>query len=295
MPVQTRRTLLFMPGDDRHKIEKGAGLGADSVILDLEDSVALNNKAQARAVTNAALCELDFGQTERLIRINPVRPGGLHHDDFFATVDARPDGYVIPKVESPGQLQDIASWLTRAEAKHGWPDNSIILIAIIETALGIVNLREIAEGSARLRALAFGAEDLAADLGAQRTPEGREVFYARSAVVLHAKAAGLQAIDTPFVNLNVDDALLAADTEAALRMGYTGKFAIHPRQVSIIQQVFTPTATQIDEARRLIEAHDAHQDAGTGVFVFEGRMVDMPMVRAAQSILERARAAGLRL
>lgn len=295
MPVQTRRALLFMPGDDRHKIEKGATLGADSIIMDLEDGVALNNKAQARAVTNTALRELDFGQTERLVRINPVLPGGLHHADFFATVDARPDGYVIPKVEAPEQIQDIASWLTRAEAKYGWPDNSIMLIAIIETALGVVNLHDIARASVRLRALAFGAEDLAADMGAVRSAEGREVFYARSAVVLHAKANGLQAIDTPFVNLNVDDALLTADTEGAMRMGYTGKFAIHPRQVHNIQQVFTPTATQIDDARRLIEAHDAEQTAGSGVFVFEGRMVDMPMVRSAQSILERARAAGLKL
>lgn len=295
MPLQTRRALLFMPGDDRHKIEKGASLGADSVIMDLEDGVALNNKAAARQTVSAALQTVNFGQTERLVRLNPVIKDGFYHDDFHATIDAHPDGYVIPKVETAGQIQDIASWLTRAETKNGWPDNSIILIAIIETALGVVNLREIATASVRLRALAFGAEDLAGDLGATRTPDGYEVAYARSAVVLHAKAAGLQAIDTPFVNLQADDALLTAETEQAVNMGYTGKFAIHPRQVKIIQQALTPTAAQIDYARRLIEAHEAEQAAGTGVFVFEGRMVDMPMIRAAQAVLERARAAGLKL
>jgi citrate lyase beta subunit len=295
MPIQTRRALLFMPGDDRHKIEKGAALQVDSIIMDLEDGVALSQKAVARTTVAAVLREIDFGATERLVRLNPVVPDGLYRDDFAATIEGRPDGYVIPKVESPDQLQDIASWLTRAEQRHKWPDNSIILIAIVETALGIVNLREIAGASPRLRALAFGAEDLASDLGATRTTEGWEVFYARSALVLHAKAAGLQAIDTPFVDLKADDSLLLADAERAATMGYSGKLAIHPRQVKVLQQAFTPTAAQIDRARRLIEAHDAQQSAGTGVFNFEGRMVDRPMVRHAEQILDRARAAGIKV
>lgn len=292
---QTRRVLLFMPGDDRHKIEKGVSLQVDSIIMDLEDGVALTHKQAARETVAAALREIDFGTTERLVRLNPVVNGGLHHDDFQATIEGHPDGYVIPKVESPGQIQDIASWLTRAEARHRWPDNSIAIIAIIETAMGIVNLRDIASASPRLKALAFGAEDLAGDMGAVRTTEGWEAFYARSAVVLHAKAFGLQAIDTPFVDLKADDSILIADAERAATMGYTGKFAIHPRQVNIIQQAFTPTAAQIDKARRLIEAHDEHQADGAGVFTFEGRMVDMPMVRQAIIILERAQAAGIKV
>jgi citrate lyase beta subunit len=169
------------------------------------------------------------------------------------------------------------------------------LIALVETALGIVRLPEIAASSPRLQALAFGAEDLAGDMGAMRTADGWESFYARSAVVLHAKAFGLQAIDTPFIDVKADESVLAGDAERAMQMGYTGKLTIHPRQVSIIQQVFTPTAGQIDRARELIDMHDKQQAAGMGVFTFEGKMVDMPMIRAAQSILDRARAAGIRV
>lgn len=284
-----RRALLFMPGDDRKKIEKAATLDADAVIMDLEDGVAQNAKDTARAGVAQALRELDFGRTERFVRLNAFDTG-LTHDDFKAVADAHPDGFVLPKVESVGAVQDIASWCTRTEARCGWPDNSLKIIAIIETAMGIVNLREIVTASPRLVALAFGAEDLASSIGATRTPDGWEVFYARSAVVLHAKAHGLQAIDTPYIPLNVDESLLKADTEAAYYMGYTGKFAIHPKQVPVIQQVFTPTFEQIAHARALIEAHEQHQQQGMGVFAFEGRMIDMPMIRAAQQILERARA-----
>ncbi len=288
----TRRALLFMPGDDRKKIEKAATLNVDAIVMDLEDGVAQNAKDTARAVVAQALRELDFGRSERFVRLNAF-DSGLTHDDFKAVADAHPDGFVLPKVENDDMVQDLASWCTRTEARCGWPDNSLKIIAIVETAMGIVSLREIAAASPRLVALAFGAEDLASSLGATRTPDSWEVFYARSAVVLHAKAYGLQAIDTPYIPLNVDESLLKADTEAAHYMGYTGKFAIHPKQVPIIQQVFTPTPEQIEHARALIAAHEHHQAQGTGVFAFEGRMVDMPMIRAAQQVLERARAADI--
>lgn len=295
MPIETRRALLFMPGDDRRKIEKGASLFADSIIMDLEDGVALNQKPAARATIVAALREIDYGNSERLVRVNPITEDGLYQEDFAATVDARPDGFVLPKVENAQQLLFVDALLREAEVRHGWEANSIGILAIIESMFGVLNLREIASASRRLRALIFGAEDLAGDMGAIRTKEGREVAYAQSAVVLHAKAYGLQAIDTPFIDLKADDSLLVEEAERALQMGYTGKLAIHPRQVQVIQQLFTPTAAQIDRARRLIEEHDTHQANGVGVFVFEGRMVDMPMIRAAQTILGRARAAGIKV
>jgi citrate lyase beta subunit len=141
-------------------------------------------------------------------------------------------------------------------------------------------------------ALAFGAEDLAGDMGAIRTPEGWEGFYARSAVVLYAKAYSLQAIDTPFVRLD-DDERLIKETRAALQMGYTGKLAIHPKQIAPINQIFTPTEEEIRAAKHLIDAHDQHQSAGTGAFQLDGKMIDMPMIRAAQAVLARAKAAGI--
>jgi citrate lyase beta subunit len=287
MPI--RRALLFMPGDSRSKIEKGISLGVDSIVMDLEDGVALNRKAEARATIAAALSELSFGQTEKLVRLNPVS-SSLWSDDLNSTIISHPDGYVLPKVESAAEVQTVSSALAEIESARGWESNSIILIAIVESARGIVYLRDIAESDPRLVALAFGAEDLAGDMGAIRTSEGWEGFYARSAVVLHAKANGLQAIDTPFVRLD-DEEGLQKETRAALHMGYTGKLAIHPKQIAPIHAVFTPTEKEIEAAQRLIDAHDAHQASGAGVFQLDGKMVEMPMIRAAKVVLERARAA----
>ncbi|MFN8371727.1 MAG: CoA ester lyase [Anaerolineae bacterium] len=291
--MRIRRALLFMPGDDRRKIEKGASLSVDSIIMDLEDGVALNNKAAARATIAAALREVDFGRSEKLVRINPAS-SDFYVDDIEGTIHAAPDGYVVPKVEHGRQVQEISSRLLAAEHNHGWEEGTLALLAIIETPMGIVNLREIASSDPRLSALIFGAEDMAGAMGAIRTPDGWEVFYARSKVVLHAKAFGMQAIDTPFVSLaDADMDNLIAETEQALYMGYDGKLAIHPKQIEPIQRVFTPTAEQIEQAKRLVAAHDEHQRNGTGVFAFEGRMVDMPIVRAAERVLARAAAAGM--
>lgn len=294
MVTKIRRALLFMPGDDRKKIEKGASMDVDSVIMDLEDAVALNHKAEARAVTSVALREVNFGNTERLVRINPVVDDpSLWFHDLQETIESHPDGYVLPKVEHAEQIQRVAVHLTLAERKYGWMEGSIRLLAILETALGIVNMKDISDADPRLCALIFGAEDLAGDIGAIRTPDGWEVFYARSKLVIFAKAKGLQAIDTPFIDLGTDDTMLRSDTEQALYMGFTGKLAIHPRQVPVIQKAFTPTPEQIERAKALIAAHDDHQAHSEGVFAFEGRMVDMPMVRSAQAVLARARAAGI--
>jgi citrate lyase beta subunit len=287
--MRVRRALLFMPGDDRRKIEKGASLGADAVIMDLEDGVALNRKAAARECIAGALRELSFGSSERLVRINPVSDNNLYLDDLRATYPAQPDGYVIPKVCSAADVHAVADWI----ASQGAPARPLTLLAIIETARGVVNLREIAgTGIPGLEGLIFGAEDLTGDLGAVRTIYGHEVAYARAAVVVHAKAFELQAIDGVYTTLD-DVEGLTADTRYILEMGYTGKLAIHPRQVAPIQKVFTPTEDEIAYAQRLIDAFNEHQAAGAGVFALDGRMVDMPMVRAAQAVLARAHAAGL--
>jgi citrate lyase subunit beta/citryl-CoA lyase len=292
--MRIRRALLFMPGDDRRKIEKGAGLAVDSIIMDLEDGVALNRKAEARAITREALQTVDFGAVERLVRLNPVDGTGWYLDDLNAIVTAWPDGYVLPKVESAEQVWQVSNYLDAAEGRHN-RQRRTVLLAIIESAKGVMNLREIVmESGPRLVALALGAEDLAGDMGARRSAEGTEGFYARSAVVLHAKAMGLQAIDTPYVNLTDLDGL-QAETAQACDLGYTGKLAIHPRQVDPIQATFTPTDSEIAQAQALIHAHAVHQSAGTGVFAFEGKMVDMPMIRAAESVLQRAQAAGISL
>ncbi|MSP13073.1 MAG: CoA ester lyase [Chloroflexi bacterium] len=285
---RSRRALLFMPGDSRSKIERGIHLGVDALIMDLEDGVALNRKTEARRVIAEALTTLDFGRSERLVRINP---GDMAEADLAAILPGHPDGIVLPKVESARWITDIHQILCHAEERSGWSSGSLHLLAIIETAAGILNLKEIA-AAPRLDALIFGAEDLAGDIGAARTPEGWEVFYARSAVVLAAAAFSLQAIDTVYTDL-VDLQGLEQDARRAAGLGYAGKLSIHTRQVEVINRVFTPTSETIITAQRLIAAHEMHQTQGTGVFAWEGRMVDMPMIRAANRLLAKAHAAGL--
>ena len=285
-----RRSLLFMPADSRRKIEKGAGLDVDCIIMDLEDAIALSQKDTARQSAADALREVDFGRTEVLVRMNMIIPGWIYKQDIEATVDAKPDGYVLPKVETAEQITHISELLAEAEARNGWNIGTIKLLAIIETAKGIVNLKEIVQADKRLEAIIFGAEDLAGDIGAKRTQEGYEVFYARSAVVTHARAFGLQAIDTVYIDLTASPEQLRDETDYIAKMGYTGKLAIHPKQVSIIQDVFTPSDEDIDAAVRLISAFNEQQGQGVGVFEYEGKMIDMPMIRAALIVIEKARA-----
>lgn len=285
------RALLFMPGDDRRKIEKAATLNVDAIIMDLEDGVALSQKGAARVGAASALRELNFGRCTRFVRINPVG-SPYWRDDLAAVLPELPDGIVLPKAEDAAHIREVCTLMSDMERAHGLPSRHMGLLAIVETGLGVVNVREIAGADHRLAGLVFGAEDFASDIGATRTANGDEVFYARSAVVVHARAHRLAAIDTPHIDFRDLDGL-RSETEQVSRMGYTGKLAIHPSQVDIIQQVFTPSQAQIGQAIRLIEAHDAQQAAGSGVFALDDKMVDMPMIRAAESVLARARAAGL--
>ena len=286
-----RRSVLFMPGDSMRKISKAANMEVDSIVMDLEDGVALNRKDEARQTIGEALRTLDFGRTERLIRLNPPATN-LFTADLQATIDVQPDGYVIPKVEIVEQVQMVSRYLAEAEQTHNWPEGSIRLLALIETARGVMNLGQIGPASRRLEALAFGAEDLVGDIGARRTRAGWEVFYARSAVVTAAAAYDLQALDTVFIDLN-DLEGLEEECRFVRQLGYTGKMAIHPRQVEVINRIFAPSPEEIEQALRLVQAHETHQAAGTGAFELDGKMVDMPMVRAAERILEKARAVGL--
>jgi citrate lyase beta subunit len=189
---------------------------------------------------------------------------------------------MLPKVERADQVQ----WLDQALA-----GTEIRVLPIIETARGVVDLKDIAQASDRLDALIFGAEDLAGDIGATRTKAGWEVFYARSAVVTHATAFGLQAIDTLCVDFN-DEAALIEDCRFGMQLGFSGKLAIHPRQVAVIQEAFTPSIEQIEMAQRLIDAHARHQASGVGAFALDGAMIDMPAIRGAEQVLAKARAAG---
>ena len=285
-----RRGMLYVPGDDLHKIEKAITLGVDSICLDIEDGVALNRKQAARATIANALHKLDFGKAERLVRINPVG-SGLEVEDLQSILPRHPDGFVIPKVRDGSQLQWVSEKVTEFEQMRGWESGGIILLALIESAQGVVNLGNIANSSSRLRGLIFGAEDLAGDIGAVRTRPGWEVFYARSATVTYAAAFGLQAMDQVFLDFH-DEAGLREECKVGVEMGYSGKQLIHPSQVGPAQDMFAPTDEAIAQALRVLEAASQNQDAGKGAFALDGKMVDAPVVKIAQWVIARARAAG---
>ncbi len=278
-----------MPGDDWKKISKALTVGVDSVCMDMEDGTAANRKAEARQMIARALQELDFGASERLARINGIGTR-LEADDLAVVLPHRPDGIVLPKAETPEQVAWVSEKIEAAELKHGWPVNSIRMILVVESARGILNLKELA-AHPRLDALIFGAEDFSASVGATRTPEALEVLYARSALVTAAAAYGLQAIDLVTVDFrNTEQA--RRDALFGAQLGYTGKQVIHPAQVEPVQSAFTPDDEAIAYAKRVVETFEMNQARGAGAYDLDGKMIDLPLLKSAQNVLERARAAG---
>lgn len=287
--MKSRRALLYMPGDDWKKITKALTLGVDSICMDMEDGVAASRKAEARLTIARALQELDFGGSEKLARINSVG-SGLEQEDIRAVLPHHPQGIVIPKIEEPDQIQWAHEIIEAAELAQGWPVNSIRLLVGIETARAILNLKEIASHP-RLDALIFGGEDFAASVGATRTRAATELLYARLATLAAAAAFGLQAID--IVTIDFKDAeLVRAEALEGARLGFSGKQIIHPAQVAPVQEAFTPDDEAIARARRIVETSEASQAKGAGAYDLDGKMIDMPLVRNAQKVLERAKAAG---
>jgi citrate lyase beta subunit len=288
--MHSRRALLYMPGDDRRKIEKAATLGVDCVCMDMEDGVALTHKAEARAVIAEAMKELDFGRTERCIRINSVG-SGFEKYDLAAALATIPEAIVVPKVETAAQVRAIGDYMEMYERSARMTVRTIRMLVGVETAKGILNLKEIAEADRRLEAIIFGAEDYAASIGATRTKEATEVLYARSAVVTACAANDLQAIDMVYIDFR-DPEGLRLESEQGAALGFSGKQIIHPSQVTPVQEAFTPSADAIEYARRLVDAFSASQKEGRGAFALDGRMIDMPLLKNAQKVLDRAKAAG---
>lgn len=287
--MNPRRTLLYVPGDSRPKIEKALTLDVDSICMDMEDGTAYNRKEKARKTIAIALKEFNFGRTEKLIRINSVGTG-LEQDDLAQTLIHHPDGVVLPKVESLAQLEWLSDEIAKVEQAEGWEAESVHILAGIESPKGIINLKEIA-AHPRLDALIFGAEDYAASVGAKRTRAGQEILFARSQVVLHAAANDLQAIDIVFVDFK-DAVNLKIESLLGTQLGFHGKQIIHPNQIAVVNEAFTPTAAEIDYAQRLLAAFDAAEAEGAGAIDFEGKMIDMPLVKAARQVIERAKVAG---
>jgi len=270
-----RRSVLFSPGDDPAKLRKAPATDADVVVFDLEDAVVPDRKPRAREVVRDALADVLPADCEVCVRVNPVGKGASE-DVAVALADDTPDSVMLPKTADAADVARLADLL--AEAGRACP-----VWALVESAAGVLHAEAIARAEAT-DALVFGAEDLAGDIGATRTPEGREVEHARQQVVLGARAADVTPVDTHFPNYS-DDAGLRAEAERAVQLGYDGKLAIHPAQATVLNDVFTPDAERVRWAERILAAA---ADADGGVFVVDGEMVDAPQVRQAERVLDRA-------
>jgi len=297
MSRSPRRSFHFVPGGNDRMMAKALTLPADALILDLEDAVTVEKKAAAREIVLRWLQTLDFGGRERWVRMNPLATG-LGEADLEATIEGRPDGYVVPKPRNAADVRSVAGILDRLEEKHGLPAGSIRLVLIAtETPEGLLNIAEVARASPRIVAASWGVEDLSAVMGLPRTrdADGRYLDiprYARVMTALAAAAAEIEAIDTVFTDIADLDGLRRECQEAA-EMGFTGKISIHPSQIPVINEVFTPSPEEAREAQELITAFEEHRREGRGAFAFKGRMMDAPHLGRAQKVVERARRAGV--
>jgi citrate lyase subunit beta / citryl-CoA lyase len=292
-----RRSLHFVPGGQEKMIAKALTLPADGLILDLEDAVPPPLKPATRPIVRRWLETLDFGGRERWVRMNPIF---TEHavPDLEETIAARPDGYVVPKPRAAEDVRRIAAQLERLEEKHGVPFGSTKLILIAtETPQGLLNIGEVASASPRIAAISWGIEDLSAAMGLPRVRDetGRYLDiprYARVMCAVAASAAGVEAIDTVYTDIP-DLEGLRRECRDGMTMGFTGKISIHPSQIEVINQEFTPSKAEALDALALIGAFEEHARKGAGAFAWKGQMMDQPHLTRAKKIAERARRAGV--
>lgn len=266
-------------------------LGADAVILDLEDAVALSEKDAARLLVRHALETLDFMGTTVFVRVNGADTP-FFEDDLRAIVPARPDGIRLPKTDGAEDVLRADALMRRIERDAGLPEGSVVIQAMVETARSLLHAYDVASASPRISGISIGGQDFAADLGIRRTREGGELLYARASIVAAAKAAGVDAFDTVFTDVN-DCEGLYADAAAAVNMGFSGKAAIHPSQVAVIHRAFRPEEKEVRRAARIVRAAREAEERGVGVISVDGRMVDAPVVAQARRTIELARIAGM--
>lgn len=286
-----RRSLLYIPGNNPGMIQNCAIYGSDGVLLDLEDSISVTEKDAARKLVKHALRTLNFGTVERVVRING-RDTPFFERDLGEIIPARPDAVRIPKIDSPDDVRAADDIITRLEEENGMERGSVRIHAMLETARAIVNASAIASSSPRILGLTIGGQDLAADLGIKITREGLEMLYARSAVVLAAKAAGLLAFDTVYTDID-DLEGLREQAAMSVALGFSGKAAIHPSQIAVIHEAFRPDEKDVRKAERIVRGAREAEERGLGVVAVDGRMVDAPVVAQAQRTLELARLAGM--
>lgn len=285
-----RRTMMFVPGNNPGMMADAHIYGPDSIMLDLEDSVSMHEKDTARLLVYNALKTIDYGDTEMVVRINPLNtPYGKK--DIEAVVKAGVHVVRMPKTETADEVREVEAEIERVEREIGAVGRTRIMAAI-ESALGVVNAYDIATSSPRMMGIALGAEDYCANLKTQRSKESDELRLARETIVVAARAAGIDALDTVYSNLN-DMETFRREVEYIKTLGFDGKSIINPRQIEVVNEVFTPTEKDIEKARAIVAAIKEAEKKGSGVIALNGKMIDRPVVIRAERTITLAKAAGL--
>lgn len=286
-----RRSMLFLPGNNPNMLMNGNCLGADAVIFDLEDAVAPAEKDAARILVRNTMRYMDFSGCEIIVRINSIDTP-YWEKDLETVLPYRPNLILLPKTGCGEDAMTADRYMTLVEEQNGMEKGMVGLMPLIETAIGVENAYSIASSTKRVKALFLGAEDLTADLQCKRTKEGREIEYARTRLVVAARAAGVDVYDTPFTDVN-DDEGIVKDAALAKALGFTGKASISPRHVEAINQVFSPTEKEIDYAYEVMEAIRLAKALGKGATSLHGKMIDAPIVARAERTIAMAKALGL--
>ncbi|MDL2209611.1 CoA ester lyase [Desulfovibrio sp. OttesenSCG-928-O18] len=280
-----RRTMLFMPGINPGNILNADVFGSDSIILDLEDAITYAEKDSARILTRNALQAFDFTGTEVIVRINSLSTP-FWQKDLDMIIPQKPDVIMPTKIHGPEDIRIISDHIEKIERANNMEAGKIKLIPLLESAASIENAYAIATSDKRMAALYLGAEDLALDMRATRTPEGTEILYARSRLIMAARAAGIDALDTPFIRDIHDLDSLRADCALAKSLGFNGKASIYPGHVETINAVFSPSKAQYQDALELLAEVERAANAGKGVSTFRGKLVDGPVIIIAEQMVK---------
>lgn len=283
--------MLYVPGNNAGMIRDAAIYHSDSIMFDLEDSVAFRQKDAARILVYSCLRTLDFEDVETVVRINGLdTPFG--EEDIRAMVKAKPHIIRLPKTDTPEEVEAVAELITREEKRNGVKEGTINMIAAIESPLGVINAYRIATSSNRLVGIAIGAEDYVTAMKTKRSSDGIELLHARSSLVTAARAAGIQAYDTVYSDLNNEEGF-RREVELIRQLGFDGKSIISPRQIKTVHDVFAPSEEEITTAIQIMEAIEEASSKGSGVIALNGKMIDKPIVERARHTLELAAASGM--
>jgi citrate lyase subunit beta/citryl-CoA lyase len=281
-----RRSTLYVPGNNPAMLQVASVYCSDGLLFDLEDAVALKQKDAARLLVREMFGALAFKGAEIAVRVNHLdTPFGLA--DLETMVPLQPNALRVPKIESAADIMRVIAEVERIENKHNLPHDRLKIHPMVETALSVENAFAIASAHPRVDAISIGGQDLTADMQVIKSKEGTEIDYARRRLVMAAKAARIDCLDTVFTDVE-DEEGCRAETEYIKKLGFTGKAAIHPRQIRIIHEVFTPTENEVRKAERIVREFLRNQKLGIGVFAVDGKMVDAPVVARAQYVLDLA-------